>query len=79
MRTIGQTIKLLDIKLENAVVVDTWFDSVTRRWKMYSGTADPTTAVVEKGEWFLYKNTTLNEVRVWVNDNGTMKKSAAFV
>lgn len=78
MRSIGQPIKLLDIKLEHSPLIDGWTDTVTKRLKVYSGTADPTITQVPKGEWVIYKNTTLNEIRLWVNDNGTMKKSAAL-
>lgn len=41
-----------------------------------SHTADPTTANISDGYFALWKNTTANEVRLWANDGGTMKKSA---
>jgi hypothetical protein len=55
-----------------------WFQGVDTRFNMLSGASDPTLAASPQGQHFLYKNTTLNEIRWWVNDNGTMKKSAAF-
>jgi hypothetical protein len=48
------------------------------RMNIYSGTADPVNTEVPKGQWILYKNTTSGEIRWWINDDGTMKKSAAF-
>lgn len=58
-----------------------WFNKLSKlvaRNTIHSGTADPTTSEVPTSGWIVYKNTTSGEVRVWVNDNGTMKKSAAF-
>lgn len=55
-----------------------WFRGIHGRMNMYSGTADPVATEVPKNQWVLYKNTTSGEIRWWVNDNGTMKKSAAF-
>ncbi len=55
-----------------------WGRGVTARMKLYTGTSDPISTEVPKGQWVLYKNTTLNEIRWWVNDDGTMKSSAAF-
>lgn len=40
--------------------------------------ADPTTLDISSGMSRLVKNTTSGEIRHWVNDGGTMKKSAAF-
>lgn len=78
MRSIGRPIKAVDVTERHDLVVDGWFDTATERFKMYSGAAAPTIDQVPQGEWVVYKNTTLNEVRIWVNDGGTMKKSAAF-
>lgn len=78
MRTIGRPIKAADIADRHDVLVDGWFDTATERFKMQSGAAAPTVDQVPQGEWVVWKNTTLNEVRVWVNDGGTMKKSLAF-
>lgn len=55
-----------------------WFRGVRNRFQMYSGASDPVATELPKNQWILYKNTTLGEIRWWVNDNGTMKKSAAF-
>lgn len=33
----------------------------------------PTTADVRINQWAIYKNTSLGTVRLWANDNGTMK------
>ena len=56
-----------------------WLLDVTNQLKLVTASQDPTTSNVATNGWVVWKNTTLNEVRVWVNDNGTMKKSAAFV
>lgn len=40
--------------------------------------ADPSTLDISSGMSRLVKNTTSGEIRHWVNDGGTMKKSAAF-
>lgn len=57
---------------------NTWFRTIRNRFNLYSGTADPVASELAKGQWVLYKNTTSGEIRWWVNDDGTMKKSAAF-
>lgn len=43
-----------------------------------SGASDPTTSNIASGCGTWWKNTTSGEVRYWVNDSGTMKKSAAL-
>lgn len=43
-----------------------------------SDTADPSTSDIAEDEWAIWKNTTSGEVRLWVNDGGVMKKSAAL-
>jgi hypothetical protein len=48
------------------------------RYLTGSGPANPTTTDIRAGRQVVWKNTTLNEVRVWVNDGGSMKKSAPF-
>jgi hypothetical protein len=40
--------------------------------------ADPTTLDIASGYTQLVKNTTSGEIRTWVNDGGTMKKSSAY-
>ena len=35
--------------------------------------ADPSTSEISASEWAIYKNTTSGDVRLWVNDAGTMK------
>lgn len=54
------------------------FESSIFKGLVKSHTADPTTANIEAGFSAVWKNTTMGEVRMWVNDGGTMKKSAAF-
>lgn len=46
--------------------------------KLNSGSADPTTSNYASGISGWWKNTTSGEIRFWVNDGGTMKKSAAL-
>lgn len=43
-----------------------------------SGNSDPTTSEIEAGKAIVWKNNTNGEIRLWVNDGGTMKKSAAL-
>lgn len=40
--------------------------------------ADPTTSNLAAGFFAIFKNTVSGETRLWVNDGGTMKKSAAL-
>lgn len=40
---------------------------------MLSAAADPTTSTIGAGEWAIYKNTTSGDVKLWVNDGGTLK------
>lgn len=77
MRKLGIAPKILDFVKQSPILND-WFETATGRFNMYSGTADPTLAEVPKDQWIVYKNTTANEVRIWVNDGGTLKKTAAF-
>lgn len=44
----------------------------------HTGASDPTTSDIPAGYGARWKNTGNGEVRDWVNDGGTMKKSAAF-
>ncbi len=46
--------------------------------KVALGSADPTVSDLESGFSTIWKNTTSGEVRHWVNDGGTMMKSAAY-
>lgn len=39
---------------------------------------DPGTGDIAAGHYAVYKNTSLGEIRLWVNDGGTMKKSATL-
>lgn len=50
----------------------------TARLQIHTSTIDPTTSDVVASNWIIWKNTTANEIRLWVNDSGTMKKSAAL-
>jgi hypothetical protein len=44
----------------------------------YEKTADPTTSDLGNGEWALWHNSTLGEIRFWVNSGGVLFKSAPF-
>lgn len=46
--------------------------------KIRSGSADPTTSNFASGMAGWWKNTTSGEIRYWINDSGTMRKSAAL-
>lgn len=45
----------------------------TRATTVIQSTTDPTTAVIGTNQWAIYKNTTNGQVRLWANDNGTMR------
>jgi hypothetical protein len=78
MKRLGVSPKLSDFSKENPIVND-WFFTITGRFKVYSGAADPTVAEVPQNQWIVYNNTTVPEVRIWTNIAGVLKKSAAFV
>ncbi len=44
----------------------------------YKATGDPTSTQIPSGYYCVCENTTSNTVRMWYNDSGTLKKSAAF-
>lgn len=67
-----------DLDDKNTTLVNGWLDTVTSRLNVYTGTSNPTASQVPSGQWIIYKNTTLNEIRLWTNDGGTMKKSVAL-
>lgn len=35
--------------------------------------SDPTVAQIDKNEWLVVKNTTSGALKLWANDNGTLK------
>lgn len=78
MRSVGRPIKLAYIESKQEILVDAWFQGVTERLRFAEGPTDPLASTVTKGQWIIWKNTTTNEIRLWVNDNGTMKKSVAL-
>lgn len=41
-------------------------------------TADPTTSDILSNRWGIWKNTTTNQIRLWVNDGGTMRSLNIF-
>lgn len=51
---------------------------ITEGIETLSGDTDPTTVDIPAGFGARWKNTTNGEIRDWVNDGGTMKKSAAY-
>lgn len=57
---------------------DAWFRNVNNRMTTFQGTTNPTTADIPEGQWIVFVNTALNEVRIWTNDRGTVKKTVAF-
>lgn len=73
MRRLGVAPSLLALAREDRTVND-WFTTITERMNMSSGSANPTVAEVPENQWILYKNTTLNEISIWVNDAGTMRQ-----
>lgn len=54
-----------------------WFNNLFKVLKpiytVTQKTTDPTTTDISKGMWGIYKNTTSGVLKLWVNDNGTMK------
>lgn len=53
------------------------FLNIIRDWlnapKFYAQATDPGTAGVANGSWSIWKNTTSGVVKLWLNDNGTMR------
>lgn len=39
---------------------------------------NPTTTDIQTGRFAVWRNTALGEIRIWMNDAGTLKKSAVF-
>jgi hypothetical protein len=77
-RNAAPSLRAQDIEDKNDAIVNAWLEMVTRILSVQSGATDPTIAHVPSGQWIIFKNTALNEIRIWTNDNGTMKKSAAL-
>lgn len=77
MRRLGVALKAQDIERSGPPVND-WFQTCTERWNTYSGPNNPTVAESPENQPFFYYNTTIPELRIWVNIAGVMKKSAAF-
>lgn len=77
MRRLGTAPRLSDFANQLAVLND-WFKTITERNNVYYEPGDPTATSLPKGQWVVYKNTTTGEIRIWVNDDGVVKKSAAF-
>lgn len=55
-----------------------WLRVASTDYLFRSAADDPVAADLPATGFIVWKNTNLNEVRVWVNDAGTLKKSAAF-
>lgn len=51
----------------------------TRVSSVVQKAGNPTTSDIAAGQWAVYKNTSSGETRVWTNDAGTMKSTAAFI
>jgi hypothetical protein len=77
MRRVGIPPKMGDLE-HQTVSVNNWFQTVSERMNVYKGTANPTATEVPENQWVVFYNTNLNEIRIWTNIAGTMKKSAAF-
>lgn len=77
MRRLGVAPKTLDVERQTPALSD-WFQTVTERANMYSGSADPAVSEVPENQWIVYRNTTSGEVRIWTNIAGVLQKSAAF-
>lgn len=45
----------------------------TRATTLQTKAGDPTTTDLAASKWAVYKNTSTGQVRLWVNDGGTMK------
>ena len=62
-----------------SVTVDTfvWTGWFNKLWKaitqVVTTTATPTVSELSPGTWGIYKNTTTGTVKLYVNDNGTIK------
>jgi hypothetical protein len=61
---------------ENAMLTALTASPVITVIQMQSAASDPTTAQIPNTYWAIYKNTTTNAVKLWVNDGGTLKSVA---
>lgn len=77
MRRLGISPKFIDFINQTGFVTD-WFTTAGERLNVYSGAADPSLSEVPEGQWVVFHNTALNEVRIWTNIAGILVKSAAF-
>ena len=77
MRRVTIPPKAVDFAKQSPSVTD-WLYTVWERLGVYEGVSDPVLSEVPENQWIMYRNTTTGELRMWVNDNGTLKKSAAL-
>lgn len=78
MRRLGVAPKVTDFTKEVHSVND-WLLTINERMRLYSGANDPVVSEVPNNQWVLYYNTTLSELRLWANLNGTLLRSSNFI
>ena len=68
---------LRSILKDDPFVWNQWFmavyDKVVRQGEVLQQPANPAVADIEANQWQIIKNTTTGVVKLWVNDNGTLK------
>lgn len=57
---------------------DSWLRNVSKQLQMQTGDSWPTTDTLANNSWVVFYNTSANQVRLVVNRNGTIVKSAAY-
>lgn len=55
--------------------INDWFNAATARFNIQTLTGNPATGDVPKNQWGFWKNTTSNTIRLFVNDEGTLKSA----
>lgn len=70
---------LRSILKDDPFVWNQWFmaiyNKVTQSGTVLQQTSDPVVADIAVNEWQIIKNTTTGVVKLWVNDNGTLKST----
>src|SRR4051812_39097991 len=58
--------------------VDIWLSQLATRFNLQPKISAPVAAEVPNNQWGFWKNTSTNDVRLYVNDGGTLKSIIAY-
>lgn len=68
---------LRSILKDDPYVWNQWFmsvhDKLSKQGAVLQQSADPAVQDIDTNQWQIIKNTTTGVVKLWVNDNGTLK------